>query len=179
MTATYEELTAFWGTDGVIWFPVEKFDDVLGPLRPEVFPSQGVLPLDVPILFTVDVRVPGMELFSKLKIEIGDAGPRIYIVLGSSPEDAQLLFCLDALTGAVELLDLETPNFEPVNATFGAFVEFLFRIGRLIATDPGGRERADRAAALRAELTAVDPSAFADPESWWSMGFDQLQSTGR
>ncbi|MBG6064812.1 SUKH-4 family immunity protein [Micromonospora ureilytica] len=178
MTATHEELTALWGADGMIYFPLDRFDDVLGPLPPEVFPPFGAIPVDVPILFTVDVNVPGMELFSKLKIEIGEAGPRIHIVLGSSPEDPQLLFCLDTLTGAVVLLDLETPNFEAVNATFAAFVEFLYRLGQLIATDPGGRARAARAAAIREELMAVDSSAFADPKSWWSVAFDQLESTG-
>ncbi|MGW3615871.1 SUKH-4 family immunity protein [Micromonospora arida] len=177
MTATHEELTALWGADGMIYFPVDRFDDVLGPLTPEVFPPFGAIPVDVPILFTVDVDVSGMELFSKLKIEIGEASPRIHIVLGSSPEDPQLLFCLDALTGGVVLLDLETPNFEAVNATFAAFVEFLYRLGQLIATDPGGRARATRAAAIREELMGVDSSAFADPKSWWSMAFDQLEST--
>nr|WP_232344942.1 SUKH-4 family immunity protein [Actinoplanes awajinensis] len=26
-------------------------------------------------------------------------------------------------------------------------------------------------------MTPVDPSAFGDPESWWSMAFQQLEST--
>ncbi|RAO07339.1 hypothetical protein LUPAC07_06283 [Micromonospora noduli] len=42
---------------------------------------------------------------------------------------------LAALTGAVVLLDLETPNFETVNATFAAFIEFLYRLGGFVATD--------------------------------------------
>ncbi|GIF12785.1 SUKH-4 family immunity protein [Actinoplanes teichomyceticus] len=179
MSVTQEQLTALWGADGMIRFPADRFGDVLGPLTPQVFPPGGVLPRDVPILFTVDVDVAGVQLFSRLRIEVGDAEPRIYIVLGSSPEDAQMLFCLEALTGAVVLLDLQTPNFEPVNATFAAFVEFLYRLGQLIGDDPGGRARAERAATIRAELTGADPSAFADPESWWSMAFDQLESTGR
>lgn len=179
MTVTHAQLATLWGADGIIYFPAERFDDVLGPLPPEVFPPSGALPIDVPILFTVDIDVEGMDLFSKLKIEVGDADPRIYVLLGSSPSDAQMLFALDALTGAVILLDLESPNVEHVNATFAAFVEFLYRLGQLIATDPGGRERARRAAAIRADLTAVDASAFGDPESWWSMAFDQLESTGR
>ncbi|WP_258401865.1 SUKH-4 family immunity protein [Micromonospora noduli] len=70
-----------------------------------------------------------------------------------------------ALTGAVVLLDLETPNFETVNATFAAFIEFLYRLGRFVATDRG-RARAARAAAIREELMDVDSSAFADPKSW-------------
>lgn len=177
MSVSYEELVGLWGARGMISFPVDQFDDVLGPVGAELFPPNGVIPVDVPILFTIDVDVPGLELFSKLRIEIGDASPRLYIVLGSSPEDSQLLFCLDALTASVVLVDLETPNFETVNGTFAAFVEFLYRLGQLIATDPGGRERALRAARIRAELRDVDPVAFAEPESWWNMAFTELEST--
>lgn len=177
MTVTREQLTALWGERGVIYFPDQRFDAILGPLGPEVFPPDGALPVEVPILFTVDVSVPDVELFSTLSIELGDQGPRPYVVLGASPEDPALLFCLDAGTGAVILLDLETPNLETVNSTFAAFVEFLYRLGQLIATDPGGRERAVRAAAIRDDLRPVDPAAFAEPESWWNLAFDELEST--
>ncbi|PWR09825.1 hypothetical protein DKT68_11155 [Micromonospora acroterricola] len=177
MTVTREELVALWGERGVIYFPDQRFEAILGPLGPEVFPPYGALPVEVPILFTVDVSAPDVELFSTLRVEVGDEGPRAYIVLGSSPEDPMLLFCLDAATGAVLLLDLQTPNLETVNSSLAAFVEFLYRLGQLIATDPGGRERAARAAQIRAGLREVDPAAFAEPESWWSLAFDELEST--
>ncbi|MEH1165238.1 SUKH-4 family immunity protein [Micromonospora sp. CPCC 205539] len=177
MTVTREELVALWGERGVIYFPDQRFDTVLGPLGPETFPPYGALPVEVPILFTVDVSAPDVQLFSTLMIEVGDGGPGAYIVLGSSPEDPMLLFCLEAATGAVLLLDLETPNLETVNSSFAAFVEFLYRLGQLIATDPGGRERAARAARIRVDLRAVDPAAFAEPESWWSLALDELEST--
>ncbi|MEV6343275.1 SUKH-4 family immunity protein [Actinoplanes sp. NPDC051851] len=178
MTVTREQLTALWGADGLLSFPAGLFDDVLGPLGDGVLPPENLFPAHVPILFDAAVEVEGLELFSKMKIEIGDEGPRIYIVLGSSPENPSLLFCLEAETGVVILLDLATPNFEQVNATFAAFVEFLYRLGQLIETDPGGRERAVRARQIRGTLMAVDSSAFVDPEAWWSMAFDELESTG-
>ncbi|MEV4657072.1 SUKH-4 family immunity protein [Micromonospora sp. NPDC049301] len=177
MTVTREELVALWGERGVIYFPDQRFETILGPLGPEVFPPYGALPVEVPILFTVDVTAPDVELFSTLRIEVGDEAPGAYIVLGSSPEDPLLLFCLEAATGAVLLLDLQTPNLETVNSSFAAFVEFLYRLGQLIATDPGGRERAARAVQIRAGVREVDPAAFADPESWWSLAFDELEST--
>ncbi|MGW3605877.1 SUKH-4 family immunity protein [Micromonospora sp. NPDC005161] len=177
MTVTREELVALWGERGVIYFPDQRFEAILGPLGPEVFPPYGALPVEVPILFTVDVSAPDVELFSTLRIEVGDEAPRAYIVLGSSPEDPMLLFCLHAATGEVLLLDLQTPNLETVNSSFAAFVEFLYRLGQLIATDPGGRERAARAARIRAGLREVDPAAFAEPESWWTLAFDELEST--
>lgn len=55
--------------------------------------------------------------------------------------------------------------------------EFLYRLGQLIATDPKGRERAARAAAIRGELRAVDEAAFEDPESWWNMAFNELEAS--
>nr|WP_239097093.1 SUKH-4 family immunity protein [Asanoa ferruginea] len=65
--------------------------------------------------------------------------------------------------------DLETPNLEIVNSTFAAFVEFLYRLSQLIATDPGGRERATQAVAIRenyAPLTLA-PSANPNPGRTW------------
>jgi hypothetical protein len=174
MSVSPAELTALWGPDGVIEVPADLLGDVLAP---GVLPAGAALPVEVPILFTADVTVPGMTPFGKLNIEIGDEGPRIYVILGSSPEDAQMLYCLDSQNGSVVLLDLGTPNFEDVNTSFAAFVEFLYRLGQLIDTDPGGRARAERAAAIRADLMSVDPSAFSDPESWWSMAFGQLEAT--
>ena len=174
MSVSLAQLTALWGADGVIEVPADLLGDVL---TPGVLPAGAALPVEVPILFTADVTAPGMTPFGKLKIEIGDEGPRMYVILGSSPDDPQMLYILDSQNGSVILLDLATPNFEHVNASFAAFVEFLYKLGQLIETDPGGRARAERAAAIRAELTRVDPSAFADAESWWSLAFDQLEST--
>ncbi|MEE3920568.1 SUKH-4 family immunity protein [Micromonospora sp. BRA006-A] len=30
---------------------------------------------------------------------------------------------------------------------------------------------------MRDDLRPVDPVAFAEPESWWNMAFDELEST--
>ncbi|KUL23958.1 hypothetical protein [Actinoplanes awajinensis] len=83
MSVSLAELTALWGPDGVIEVPADLLGDVFAP---GVLPAGAALPVEVPILFTADVTVPGMTPFGKLKIEIGDEGPRVYVILGSSPE---------------------------------------------------------------------------------------------
>ncbi|MFI5843761.1 SUKH-4 family immunity protein [Catenuloplanes sp. NPDC051500] len=178
MSVTYAELRSLWGDGNLIHFPLDKFDAVLGPLGPELFPPDGAQPIDVPILFTTVIAHSQIEVYTHLQLEVGDEEYEL-IVLGASPRDDELLFCLNAATGAVLLLDLGTPALELCNSSYATFVEFLFRLGQLIATDPGGRERARRAMELHDRLESLDPAAFADPEAWWPMAFSQLESTGR
>jgi hypothetical protein len=169
---------AQWGPDRIIYFPFEKFLRLMGAVGVDAFPPDCAMPVDVPILFTVAIQREGIELFSVLRIQVGDDAPTELIVLGTAPDEPAFLFCLDPQTGAVMLLDTGTPAYELVNTSFAAFVEFLYRLDQLIATDPGGRLRATRAAQLHQDLAAVDPVAFADPESWWSAAFIQLGSAG-
>lgn len=176
MSVTYTDLQSLWG-DRLVHFPLDKFDDVLGPLGPELFPPNGAQPIDVPILFTSTVTYPQMELYTQLELEVGEEKYSL-IVLGASPRNEELLFCLNADTGTVLLLDLGAPALELCNSSYAAFVEFLYRLGQLIATDPGGRERARRAVQLHDRLQSLDPVAFEDPEAWWPMAFAQLESTG-
>jgi hypothetical protein len=173
---THDDLMAQWGADRLIYFPIDEFPRLVA-VMPDAFPPDGGMPVEVPILFTVVVDRDGIQLFSVLRVQVGDDSPTELIVLGCAPEEPAILFCLEPRTGAVMLLDTEAPAYELVNTSFAAFVEFLYRLDQLIATDPGGRERAARAARLREDLAAVDPAAFADPESWWSAAFAQLEST--
>ncbi len=84
--------------------PGRQVDDVLGPIRSEIFPPSGALPGGRIDPVHVDILVEGMELLSKVRIENGDAG-RTYLVLGSFPEDSHMLFCLDTF----ELLHRSRP----------------------------------------------------------------------
>ncbi|MEV6346197.1 SUKH-4 family immunity protein [Actinoplanes sp. NPDC051851] len=178
MSVSYAELQSLWGDRNLIHFPLDRFDGVLGPLGPEVFPPDGAQPVDVPILFTALIDHPQIAVFTHLELEFEGEKPGSLIVLGSAPGNAVMLFCLDAISGEVLLLDLDTAAIEVCNGTYATFVEFLFRLGQLIATDPGGRERAERARELHDRLRALDPAAFEDPESWWSAAFLRLESTG-
>lgn len=166
MTVTYEELVGLWGRKGVIQVPVEELDQV-GEDEPA-----AVLPLDVPDLFTVVVENDEAELFSTVPVQDESGDTRRLMVLGATADDPELLFCLDGESGEVLLLDTATPTLERVNASLPAFVEFLYRITPLV--NAHGRDRARLARELREELAAVDPSALADPDSWWPVTLDEL-----
>jgi hypothetical protein len=175
MAVTHDQLLAQWGTARLIYFPLEQFLPLI-TVGPEVFPPDGAMPVEVPILFTVAVEQDGIHLFSVLRLQLGDDEPTALIVVGAVPDSPEMLFCLDPATGTVNLLDLDTPAYELVNSSFADFVEFLYRLDELIQEDPGGTGRAAAAYGLRNQLTGIDPTAFTDPESWWSTAFIQLTS---
>lgn len=179
MPLTHRELLDHWGAEQLIYFPLDRF---LGRIEvgPEAFPPDGAIPVEVPILFSVAVDAPDLQLFSVLNLQLGDDEPTTLIVVGCLPsDDDDMLFCLDPATGALMLLDLdpEQPGFELVNSTFAAFVEFLYRLDQLIRFDPGGTERARQAGVIRRDLEQLDPAAFEDPESWWNAAFTQLYAS--
>ncbi|GGQ72207.1 SUKH-4 family immunity protein [Couchioplanes azureus] len=175
MPLTHAQLLAHWGARRIIYFPLDRFLSRI-QVGPEAFPPDGAIPVEVPILFTVAVTAPDLELFSLLNLQLGEDQPTTLIVIGCVPSDPDMLFCLDPATGAIMLLDLdpEHPGYELVNTSFALFVEFLYRLDELIQSDPGGEARADHAAILRRDLHDLDPDAFEDPESWWSAAFAQL-----
>jgi SUKH-4 immunity protein len=53
------------------------------------------------------------------------------------------------------------------------FVEFLYRLSGFLAEGHRGDDRAARANALRGELAALDPDAFASSDQWWPTAFDR------
>lgn len=176
MAVSYDELLDLWGAENIIHFPVSSLLDVI-EFGPESLPPDGAMPMDVPILFTAAVADDDLELFSQLQVEAGHLPPLRLIVIGAVPDDPDLLFTVDAESGAVLMVDPKESTIEAVNSSFALFVEFLYRLGRLIENDPGGAERAAQAAAIREDLRAADPAAFEDPESWWSAAFLQLSAS--
>jgi hypothetical protein len=173
----YQEMIDLWGVDGLLHFPLDRLGTHLGfdPLR---LPPEGAMPAEVPILFTAYLE-GDIDLFDVLEIQVGDDEPMGLIVLGTVPDDEQMLYCLDGDDGRVLLVSLDPFSMEQVNSSFALFVEFLWRLDRFLRDDQGGAGRAVVAAALRHELTALDPAAFADPESWWSIAFGQLEGSLR
>jgi len=165
----YDDLVALWGQDMIIHFPIDQLGDVV-TCGPDPFPPDGALPIEVPLLFTtaLDGQV---KLFSVLTIHAGDSATRL-VVIGGAPDDDDLLFCLDPATGAVGLLQFTEPALEHVNASLKHFVEFLYRISRFIGEGHRGAQRVSNAHHLRHDLTALDPTAFTDTESWWAIAFD-------
>jgi SUKH-4 immunity protein of toxin-antitoxin system len=170
----FREMVELWGEAGLLYFPIERFGPRLG-FDMSRLPPEGAMPADVPILFTAYIE-GDFELFNVLEIQVGDKDSRGLIVLGAVPDDRDMLYCLDGDNGAIFLLGVgEQASMEAVNSSFANFVEFLYHLDRLIQSDEGKVGRGPRAARLRSELETVDPSAFSDPESWWSVAFAQLE----
>lgn len=159
MALTHPQLLAHWGPRRLIYFPFDLFRGLI-QVGPEAFPPEGALPLEVPILFTVAVDTYGVELFSLLDIQVGEANPPArLIVVGCVPAEPSMLYCLNPATGSIMLFDMspEHTGCELVNTTFAAFVEFLYRFDELIQSDPGGAARVELANELRQKLYEVDP----------------------
>lgn len=97
------------------------------------------------------------------------------LILGGVGADGDMLYFLDVNEGAVVLLALgdgdEAPQFEVVNTSLRAFVEFVGRLGAYVGMPPAERPAEDRArlAEMAAALEALDPEAFKHPHSWWAM----------
>jgi hypothetical protein len=167
-------MVQLWGEDGLLYLPVDRFESHLG-FDYSALPPEGAMPAEVSLLFTAYLE-GDIELFNRLEIQIGDQRPMDLIALGAVPDDEKMLYTLDGNSGAIFLLDLGSPaGLEQVNSSFANFVEFLYNLEKLIRADQGKQGRAASAARLRQELTSMDPSAFSDPESWWSVAFAQLE----
>ena len=168
----YQDMLGLWGENGLLYLPADRVEGMrfdLGTLPPE-----AAVPGQVPLLFTAYIE-GDFELFSLLEIQVGDREPLGLVVIGAVP-DEKMYYCLDGDTGAVLLLDVgDTTGLEVVNSTASRFVEFLYRLEHFIRADQGKSTRAIPAAQLRAELADLDPTAFADPESWWNVAFAQLE----
>jgi hypothetical protein len=168
----YQDMVALWGEEGLLYLPLERVEPMtfdLGSLSPE-----AAIPANVPLLFTAYVE-GDFELFNVVEIQVGREEPLGLLVIGAVP-DERMYYCLNGDNGAVMLLALgESTGLEVVNSTMRAFVHFLYRLERLIREDQGKATRPVSAVKLRAELTELDPVAFADPESWWNVAFAQME----
>jgi len=172
LAITAADLRDLWGED-VLHIPLGSLGES-SRMNSGDFPPDGILPMEVPILFTVLIGRDDIEMFTSLTIEPTEGAAASVMVIGAVPEDPELLFVLNPASSEVLLLDLPQSTVETVNSTLSVFVEFLYRLGRLIANDPGGRERAERATRIRSELVKEDPVAFAHPDTWWSTAFAEL-----
>jgi hypothetical protein len=120
-----------------------------------------------------------IDLYTPINLDFGSGEPRKLVVIGAVPADPATLMCFDQATGQVLMLGTKDGTLELVNSTFRALVEFLYHFARFIDEDTGRTGRAARAAGLRDRLGRIDPGAFTDPESWWSVAFMQLEGRTR
>ncbi|MBO0873411.1 MAG: SUKH-4 family immunity protein [Pseudonocardia sp.] len=171
MTLTYSALAARWGEERLIHLPLDSIGSQL-LFSFDGLPPGGALPSEVPRLFTVDLA-GGPGLFDEIRCEFEGREPYRFLVVGAAPGTPELLFGLDMLTGLVVLMDSVDQAVEPVNSSLAVFVEFLYRLAPLVDPDRPASV-ADAVGELRAELRTLDPAAFDNPQSWWSMVLDRL-----
>ncbi|MCP2343641.1 SUKH-4 family immunity protein [Actinomadura rupiterrae] len=170
---SFEDMLAQWGEDGLLYIPVDLLERIR--FDPATLSPKAAIPGEVPLL--LDAYIDGdIKLFGVLEVQVGADEPLGLIALGRVPDDEAMYYCLNGDSGQVLLLTADEPaGLELVNSTLAHFVEFLFRVDRLIRADQGKTTRAVPAGRLHAELAELDPAAFEDPESWWSIAFAQLE----
>lgn len=163
-----------WGDDNIIRFPrdqwIEKFT---APLRS--YPDVDFIPIELSVVFTSFLQ-GRFDLYSVINLDLGPQRALTLVVIGAVPADRDnTLFCLDSGSGQVLMLGVTGGTLEPVNASFKQFTEFLYHFAVFVSQDSGIQGRAQRATALRTALADIDPSAFANPDTWWSVAFVKLE----
>lgn len=175
---TRDEFWDLWeGESGTVPMPVEEWRSRFrAPAA--AYPDADFLPDYVSYFYTADV--PGeMPLFAHVNLEPDpeDGGPAVPTVLiGSVPDEGDMLFLFDTDSGRVLYLDLRDGVPEPANSSLRSFLDFLYELTLFVDADTGIAGRAERARELHGRLRAMDPAAFAEPDSWWSVAFQQLEA---
>ncbi|WP_327660314.1 MULTISPECIES: SUKH-4 family immunity protein [unclassified Streptomyces] len=174
--ATHEEMTELFGVDRVVTLDRAVADEhgVSGG-DADVLCDVG-MPVFVDVLFTLDTADEGPDPFTVVPVSAGGKENRI-LVLGGPTDDPELRYCLDMERGYVILMSFgEQPQAEIVNRTLADFDEFLYRFAlrtkHLEHAPP--QDRTQYTEKLVEYLRARDKYAFAQPDSWWSMVFEQV-----
>ncbi|MEU6857994.1 SUKH-4 family immunity protein [Glycomyces sp. NPDC046736] len=165
------------GEEGTIAMPVAQWrSQFRAPAA--VYPDADFLPDAVSIFYTAET--PGdMPLYAQVNLEPDpeDGGPAVPTVLiGSVPDEGDMLFLFDTDKGEVLYLDLREGIPELVNSSLRTFVDFLYELTLFVDADTGLAGRAERARTLHQRLLSIDAAAFAESDSWWSVAFQQLES---
>lgn len=174
--ATHEEMTELFGADRVVTLDRPAAEERgLSESDTEALCDVGV-PVFVDVLFTLDTADEGPDPFTVVPVAAGGDETRI-LVLGGPTDDPEMRYCLDMERGYVILMSFgEQPEAEIVNRTMADFVEFLYRFAlRSRHLDQAApQDRGAYTDKLVEYLRARDQVAFAQPDSWWSMVFEQI-----
>ncbi|MEY9878211.1 hypothetical protein ABH931_007738 [Streptacidiphilus sp. MAP12-33] len=173
--ATTQELTELFGASHIARIDREDCLRFGVPESAVATLSETGIPAFVQVLFTLNVQGEPIA-FDLLPVDVGTEQVKV-LVLGGPTDDPGLRYCLDLDHGVVILLALEPePQAEVVNSSVANFVEFLYRLALRGAhtAQADASQQHEYHAKLAEYLRAVDPVAFAEPDSWWSAVFEQL-----
>lgn len=149
----------------------------LAPVPPETVRSLGLASGAAELLVTVGLPLSAEPLFAAVSPSLVESGPGQGTVHFGT--DFATMMCVAPPDGPVHSISEHAGlTTRYVNASLGSFVEFLFHTCRVrkhipdLDDDSIDREIYD----LHAQLNRVDPSAFGNPDSWWSVIFEQLRN---
>ncbi|WP_100445340.1 SUKH-4 family immunity protein [Glycomyces xiaoerkulensis] len=149
------------------------------PAPASSYPDVDFIPIRMSVVYT-SYLTGKFELYADINLETGAEGTMKLVVIGAVPADPEAtLFCFDTRSGRIFMLGVEKGTLEVVNSSFKALTKFLYHFALFLDEDTGAAGRPQRAAALRSRLEQIDPAAFADPESWWSVAFMQLEGRAK
>jgi hypothetical protein len=135
------------------------------------------LPTYVQALFTLKIE-GDPEVFTVFPVET-DEGPVEVFVLGGVPESPEVRYLLDLDEGFVVLYSKGPGQIqaEIANSSLQDFVEFLcqYMSLRKRTASMSAEEKSEKLAKNVALLKQLDPLAFAEPDSWWSMIFNSME----
>ncbi|MFF4359602.1 SUKH-4 family immunity protein [Streptomyces sp. NPDC001604] len=174
--ATHDEMTELFGAGHVVTLDSSAAEERgLSEADAEVLCDVGV-PKYVDVLFTLDTAEEGPDPFTVVPVAAGGEETRI-LVLGGPTDDPAMRYCLDMERGYVILMSFgDEPQAEIVNRTIADLVEFLYRFAlrtkHLEHAAP--QDRGPYTDKLVECLRARDRYALAQPDSWWSMVYEQV-----
>ncbi|MFD7920064.1 SUKH-4 family immunity protein [Streptomyces sp. NPDC059740] len=187
------ELTAAFGADAVLRHDA---DDVAPTKLPEAAKSTLIwagLPLHIPFFFTADIagQPPAGGLFTDAATHLrqvgtaaGDAVLEVlagHVRIGSDGHAAITVQCtqpehMTTPVGQVWAVPPQDAMGRRVNVSVSAFVRSLALLvasrEAMRGADPYAAGAA--VAAFQEGLVAIDPTALADPEDWWSVVVEQM-----
>lgn len=174
------ELETVFGPGHVVTVPAERLNPLVTHEDTRRFLAESGLP-DVPRFLYETHGEPssGLSTVGDVEAEFGDFEElpdtaRHWVVLGYCYGDTTIL---DGRTGEIWSLPQGALYAERVNSRIDLFVRFLVAFFRDAAGFGDRTDLATRRAAaerLTAELRAVDPAAFAEPEGFWYRLLEQL-----
>ncbi|MFT3833865.1 MAG: SUKH-4 family immunity protein [Micropruina sp.] len=146
------------------------------PLRTPAGPvgKLGLIGGAADVLVGVGLPVSAEPLFAAVRPRPITSGPGAGTIQVGT--DFGSLICVRPPDGEVLSVRADGGPVRRVNADLASFAEFLALTSGVLARFAQlDDDQIDRSVAtLRQQLLRLDPSAFADPDDWWALIFEQL-----
>lgn len=179
LAITRQELEAAVGADRLITVPADRLNPVVTHEPSRRFLDEVGL-VNAGRRFRVDKALPeggtlGEQFGSFILDDLTDPPAARLLLLGGFGTDGVFL---DGATGTLWVANDGNDAFQFLNSRIDLFVRFTAALARdwehLSVDQPDDDLREATGDNLAGELRALDPKAFADPESYWLWTIDDL-----